>query len=306
MYGLSESYNLLNSRSPEEKANKKSVVLFISDGNPNPSSGALSSGGKIIAFYNLDENITKLADAIKAKPEEMIDGPALWPAISGGYQRHDVNPSILAKDDTGNIIGAYGQNTEIITVGYMLNLDIHIQRLTDMATTDNDYINIPANAKGTSVDYLTEQILQGMNFPGGRNAVLRDEISEYYYIPEGAVLPENVTVEGSIEEGQTIVWNIGDILHYAKTDEPTIKIPLVLKEEYRDVPITTYYPTNNDYPEPDLTTPDSGPDGEDTGQNCTILIHLTTSAMIQLEHLNYLFHQLLRREVFPLLKHLTK
>ncbi|MFV0393350.1 MAG: hypothetical protein ACK5LC_02990 [Coprobacillaceae bacterium] len=264
IYGLSEAYNLLDSRTENAKKNKSAVVIFLSDGTPDPAKSSLMVGNTLYAFYNPDEHIYGLTNAIKGKPTEITNG-SFWKETTGRYQRHDVDPNKLAKDSDGNIIGAYGQDAMIVTVGYMLDSEDSENRLQNMASNTNAYISIPADAEGTTADYLTEKLLDSIHIPGGRNAVLKDEISKYYYVPEDVVLPEGVTIEGTIEDGQTIVWNIGDVYSYSKENEPTITVPLVLREEYRDVVSTTYYPTNNDNPEPDLTTPDSGLDGEDTG-----------------------------------------
>jgi hypothetical protein len=263
VYGLSEAYNMLDARSAQAKANKDAVVIVLSDGTPDPATGTFGSGGNIYAFYNTDAHIYGLADAIKADVNDIITG-SFWSQISGTYQRHSVDPSILAKDSSNNIIGAYGQDAEIITVGYMLDSQNSKDRLSNIASNSN-YIDIPADAQGSTENYLSDKLLSSVIMPGGRNAVLRDEVSEYYYVPDDAVLPAGVTIEGTIEDGQTIVWEIGNIYKYTKENEPSITIPLVLKEEYRDVASTTYYPTNNDNPQVDLTTPGSGPDGEDTG-----------------------------------------
>ncbi|MFV0393351.1 MAG: hypothetical protein ACK5LC_02995 [Coprobacillaceae bacterium] len=264
MSGLSHAYNLLDSRTDSAKKNKDSAVIFLSDGTPDPANGTFFTTSGICAFYNPDAHIYGLTDAIKAPFGEIVNG-TFWESVSGTYQRHDVDPTILARDSSNNIIGAYGQDTKLVSVGYMLDSEDSKTRLKNMASSTEDYIDIPTNAEGTTADYLKDKLLDSIHFPGGRNAVLRDEISKYYYIPEDAVLPAGVTIEGTIEDGQTIVWEIGDVYNYAKEDEPTITVPLVLREEYREVSSTTYYPTNNDNPEPDLTTPENGPDGENTG-----------------------------------------
>lgn len=264
MYGLSEAYNLLDSRTPIEKANKKAIVLFMSDGTPDPATGTLQGAGNIYAFYNNDSHIYGLAEAIESPTDKIVEG-SFFAEISGPYQRHSVNPNILARDENNKIIGAYGQNADIISIGYMLDSDDSIQRLQNMAFGADDYIGIPANSLGTTENYLTEKLLNTIVIPGGKKAVLKDQISKYYYVPEDAVLPAGVSIEGTIEDGQTVVWKIGNIYEYTKANEPTITIPIVLKEEYRKVHSTTYYPTNNDNPEPDLYTPENGPDNEDTG-----------------------------------------
>ncbi|MDL2276942.1 hypothetical protein LJC02_04740, partial [Breznakia sp. OttesenSCG-928-G09] len=264
IYGLGEAYNLLDARSESAKKNKKAVVLLLSDGTPDPASGTFSNAGNIYAFWNNDNHIYGIANALK-NTEDQIDSSTFWKDVSGPYQRHSVKPDILARNDTKGISGAYGEESDIISVGYMLDAQASKDRLATIASTQSDYIDIPADATGSTENYLTEKLLQSIVRPGGRNAVLRDEVSKYYYVPEDSVLPEGVTIEGTIESGQTIVWTIGNVYEYPKGQEPSISIPLVLKEEYRSVKSTTYYPTNKDNPEPDLTTPDPGKDGEDTG-----------------------------------------
>ena len=265
MYGLSMAYNLLTERTAEAKATKNAVVLFISDGVPYSASATqyagFAGGSTIVSFYNPDAHIQGLATAIKSD-DAFVDAGGFWSMISSTTQRHDVKPAYLLNNNTG----APGLEADIITVGYMIDGGSAGQnRLKDMASNPDAYINVPPSAEGATASYLANQLLNSSVFPGGREAVLSDEISRYFYIPDNWDNPyDNVVVNGSQTGTQTVEWTIGDIYKYLTADEPSITIPLVLREEYRNVNRTTYYPTNND-PDPDLYNPDNEPDSPDTG-----------------------------------------
>ena len=269
MYGLSMAYNLLCGRSDTAKENKRAVVVFISDGVPYSMSATNfipGSGSVISAFYNPDAHITGISNAIKSDAAFVSDG-AFWASISGSYQRHDVNSDYLLNGNTG----VAGLGAQMVTVSYMIEEEYSgtDSRLKSMASDAASNISISPNDTGSTEGYLAQQLLDSSVFPGGREAVLRDEVSKYFYVPDGAVLPAGVTIEGTIEYGQTIVWDIGTVYQYSQDAEPTITVPLVLREAYRDVEIDTYYPTNADDPEPSINTPESDSDGADTGAQLT-------------------------------------
>ena len=296
VYGLSMAYNMLEERSPEAKETKQAVVLFISDGVPYSQGATITVNGQMVAMYNPDPHIYSIAEFIKEPAGAPIKtDAAFWTSIQADYvpdmhagapynattyeadflnraNRHDMNRDYLMTNEAepSAYIGAYGKGAQIITVGYMIEEEERGDdlRLKNMATDAASYINIPPSPSGSIEGYLTEQLLNSSMFPGGRNSVLRDVISKYFYIPEDAELPDGVTVEGTIEDGQTLVWDIGNI--YSFQEDLTITVPLVLREEYRDVDQITYYPTNADDPEPSLYEPyepgtSNAPDGPDTG-----------------------------------------
>lgn len=265
IYGLSEAYNLLYARTPGEKANKEAIVIMLTDGTPNPANATFAANGNIYAFYNSDANIYALDNAIKGVQGQRDMLPNFWTQTTGAYQRHSVNPDFLTKDANNAIIGADCLQGKVVSVGYMLDSQAYKDRLTNIASSPSNYIDIPADAEGSTENYLTEKLLNSIVLPGATNAVLRDEISKYYSIPDGAILPEGVSVELSEDGKQTIVWDFGDVYKYDPENEPSIKIPLVLREEYRNVPKNTYYPTNADLPEVDVNTPEAGADGDQTG-----------------------------------------
>lgn len=262
-YGLSMAYNLLQSRSDEAKASKGAMVVFLSDGVPQSTATmrlGWGGGGGIVSFGQTNERILSMSEAITSSNPTSIEG-----ALTGGYQRHEINPAYLTSLG-GENYEAQGMGAEMISVDYMANSSI----LKEMASNQQSYLEVPANNVGAGADYLSDLLLNSTIFPGGRNSVLRDEVSQYYYVPEDAQLPEGVTIEGNYEdnkEAQTIVWNLGDLYDYAPEDYPTINIPLVLKEEYRDVARNTYYPTNADTSEvgTDIYDAERGTDDENTG-----------------------------------------
>ena len=91
---------------------------------------------------------------------------------------------------------------------------------------------VPADNVGAGKRYLSDLLLNSTLFPGGRDSVLRDKVSQYYYVPENATLPQGVTIEGNYEdkgEEQTIVWELGDLYDYSPDGYPAVNIPLVLK-----------------------------------------------------------------------------
>lgn len=268
IYGLSMAYNMLHERTAQEKEERRAVVVFLSDGKPYSASGtnyANGGNGTVISVANYDENIYTMAELITSD-ELFVTGTPInkfW-ELTGDprYLRNDINPGYLLRE--GDAIGAPGMGAQLVTVGYMLDKQESYDRLEKMASSPESFIKVTGE-QGTTEGYLSECLLNANIFPGGRNSVLRDVVSKYYYVPEDAVLPQGVTIEGSIEAGQTIVWDIGDIYRYDAEKEPSITIPLVLREAYRDVSQTTYYPTNDDNPEPSLYDPSNGPDGPDTG-----------------------------------------
>lgn len=262
-YGLSKAYNLLQSRSDEAKAAKGAMVVFLSDGVPQSTATmrvGWGGGGSIVSFGQTDDRILALSKAITSDGPVQIEG-----ALSGAYQRHDIQPDYLRPID-GTVYEAAGMGAEMLAVDYMANSAI----LKSMANDPQNYLEVPADNVGAGEAYLSDLLLNSTLFPGGRDSILRDEVSKYYYVPENAVLPEGVTVEGNYEdrgEAQTIVWNLGDLYDYTTESYPSITIPLVLKNDYRQVNQATYYPTNADTSEKatDIYDPDRGVDDEDTG-----------------------------------------
>ncbi|MDL2288188.1 hypothetical protein LJC32_02270 [Oscillospiraceae bacterium OttesenSCG-928-F05] len=266
VYGLSMAYNLLTER-PDKT--KQAVVLFLSDGVPYSMDGStyipnMLGNTDVAAFYNPDAHITALADAIKGTADVTTPTSDFWDVISGKYQRHDVKVTHLLPGNSG----APGLGTQLVTVGYMIDGDGSgaMDRLEKIATATESYINIPANAANSTKGRLEEKLLNASLFPGGHESVLRDTISKYYYVPDSWVSPyPNVKILGTQDGPQVIEWTIGDIYTYPAENEPSITVPLVLREQYRTVDQTTYYPTN-EYtpaadPDPELYKPENGPDG---------------------------------------------
>lgn len=273
IYGLSMAYNMLQERSDEAKATKRAVVIFLSDGTP---AGTHRNGSTIFAFDNAIRNVKIIAEAITGTDDVTDPGAHddLWNwRIPAMYQRHDIDRQYWIIEENSansnntkneNVLGVPGLGVEMLTIGYMLDAESSKTCLKEIASRPENFIDIAANSNNTAAQ-LADRLRSSLLLPGGRDAVLRDVISKYFYIPEDAKLPAGVAVEGTIADGQTLVWTIGDIFQYPKDKEPTITIPLVLREQYRQVEADTYYPTNADMPEPPLDTPDRGPDGPETG-----------------------------------------
>ncbi len=270
IYGLSQAYNLLAGRSPAEKNARRGVVVFISDGKPY-TEGTYGAPLNPYSFANQPTFIDLMVMAIKNPSTDLITDATKPPAYdffkATSYLRHDITSSFIQNDGQANE-GVYALGAEIVSVGYMVPTG-EDGRLRSMASNPAGYISVNSNAQGAGSDALKNALLDANLFPGGREAVLYDKISKYSYIPDSPVitgdLRNGVTINGTKEAGQTIVWDIVSIYAYAPGSEPTIKVPLVLREEYRKVSSTTYYPTNADNPEPSLTDPSRGPDGPDTG-----------------------------------------
>ena len=262
-YGLSMAYNLLQSRSDEAKATKGAMVVFLSDGVPQSTAtmrAGWSGGGPIVSFGQTDVRILAMSTAITSNEPVEVEG-----APTGTYQRHDIDPNYL-KLIEGTTYEVAGMGAEMLTVDYMANSAI----LKTMANDPQNYFEVPADNVGAGKTYLTDLLLNSTLFPGGRDSVLRDKVSQYYYVPENATLPQGVTIEGNYEdkgEEQTIVWELGDLYDYSPDGYPSVNIPLVLKEEYRQVSQDTYYPTNADTSDKarDILNPERGIDDEDTG-----------------------------------------
>ncbi|MBD5823586.1 Spy0128 family protein [Lactococcus petauri] len=262
-YGLSMAYNLLQSRSNEAKATKGAMVVFLSDGVPQSTAtmrAGWSGGGPIVSFGQTDGRILAMSAAITSDEPVEVEG-----ALTGTYQRHDIDQNYL-KLIEGTTYEVAGMGAEMLTVDYMANSAI----LKTMANDPQNYFEVPADNVGAGKTYLTDLLLNSTLFPGGRDSVLRDKVSQYYYVPENATLPQGVTIEGNYEdkgEEQTIVWELGDLYDYSPDGYPSVNIPLVLKEEYRQVSQDTYYPTNADTSDKamDILDPERGIDDEDTG-----------------------------------------
>lgn len=262
-YGLSMAYNLLQSRSDAAKATKGAMVVFLSDGVPQSTATmrvGWAGGGGIVSFGQTDGRILAMSQAITSNDPVQIEGEP-----SGTYQRHDIDASYLSHVN-GSTYEAAGMGAEMLTIDYMANSAI----LKSMANDPQNYLEVPADNVGAGKTYLSDLLLNSTLFPGGRESVLRDKVSKYYYVPENATLPQGVTIEGNYEEKgeeQTIVWDLGDLYDYAPDGYPTINIPLVLKDEYRQVAQDTYYPTNADTSEKgtDIYDSERGNDDEDTG-----------------------------------------
>lgn len=262
-YGLSMAYNLLQSRSDEAKATKGAMVVFLSDGVPQSTAtmrAGWSGGGPIVSFGQTDGRILAMSAAITSDEPVEVEG-----APTGTYQRHDIDQNYL-KLIEGTTYEVAGMGAEMLTVDYMANSAI----LKTMANDPQNYFEVPADNVGAGKTYLTDLLLNSTLFPGGRDSVLRDKVSQYYYVPENATLPQGVTIEGNYEdkgEEQTIVWELGDLYDYSPDGYPSVNIPLVLKEEYRQVSQDTYYPTNADTSDKamDILDPERGIDDEDTG-----------------------------------------
>lgn len=262
-YGLSMAYNLLQSRSDEAKATKSAMVVFLSDGVPQSTAtmrAGWSGGGPIVSFGQTDGRILAMSAAITSDEPVEVEG-----APTGTYQRHDIDQNYL-KLIEGTTYEVAGMGAEMLTVDYMANSAI----LKTMANDPQNYFEVPADNVGAGKTYLTDLLLNSTLFPGGRDSVLRDKVSQYYYVPENATLPQGVTIEGNYEdkgEEQTIVWELGDLYDYSPDGYPSVNIPLVLKEEYRQVSQDTYYPTNADTSDKakDILDPERGIDDEDTG-----------------------------------------
>ena len=262
-YGLSMAYNLLQSRSDEAKATKGAMVVFLSDGVPQSTAtmrAGWAGGGPIVSFGQTDGRILAMSAAITSDGPVEVEG-----APTGTYQRHDIDPNYLNLIE-GTTYEVAGMGAEMLTVDYMANSAI----LKIMANDPQNYFEVPADNVGAGKTYLTDLLLNSTLFPGGRDSVLRDKVSQYYYVPENATLPQGVTIEGNYEdngEEQTIVWELGDLYDYSPDGYPSVNIPLVLKEEYRHVSQDTYYPTNADTSDKakDILVPDRGVDDEDTG-----------------------------------------
>ncbi|WP_270323570.1 Spy0128 family protein [Lactococcus petauri] len=262
-YGLSMAYNLLQSRSDEAKATKGAMVVFLSDGVPQSTAtmrAGWSGGGPIVSFGQTDGRILAMSAAITSDEPVEVEG-----APTGTYQRHDIDTNYL-KLIEGTTYEVAGMGAEMLTVDYMANSAI----LKTMANDPQNYFEVPADNVGAGKTYLTDLLLNSTFFPGGRDSVLRDKVSQYYYVPENATLPQGVTIEGNYEdkgEEQTIVWELGDLYDYSPDGYPSVNIPLVLKEEYRQVSQDTYYPTNADTSDKakDILDPERGIDDEDTG-----------------------------------------
>lgn len=219
-----------------------------------------SGGGPIVSFGQTDGRILAMSAAITSDEPVEVEG-----APTGTYQRHDIDPNYL-KLIEGTTYEVAGMGAEMLTVDYMANSAI----LKTMANDPQNYFEVPADNVGAGKTYLTDLLLNSTLFPGGRDSVLRDKVSQYYYVPENATLPQGVTIEGNYEdkgEEQTIVWELGDLYDYSPDGYPSVNIPLVLKEEYRQVSQDTYYPTNADTSDKarDILNPERGIDDEDTG-----------------------------------------
>lgn len=296
IYGLSMAYNMIASR-PEAEQDRAAVVVFLSDGTPYDQKASLAYSNNIHSFFNPDSSIKWLSDAIKSTDEyyygekdpnntQYATNPKtdFWPGYAYHKvdaktitHRHDVKPEFLKYDDeTKTYIGAKGLGASIVTVGYMIeDTEQNVKRLTDMASDPSLYIELKAEASATTAGVLAQKLLETTLYPGGRNSILTDEISKYFYVPEDwadkivysdSASGSTVTIEpasGADAGNQTLVWNIGNIFSYAEGKEPRITIPLVLREEYRSVSSTTYYPTNADDAEPPLDIPGGhDPDAE--------------------------------------------
>ncbi len=262
-YGLSMAYNLLQSRSDEAKETKGAMVVFLSDGVPQSTAtmrAGWSGGGPIVSFGQTDGRILAMSAAITSDEPVEVEG-----APTGTYQRHDIDQNYL-KLIEGTTYEVAGMGAEMLTVDYMANSAI----LKTMANDPQNFFEVPADNVGAGKTYLTDLLLNSTLFPGGRDSVLRDKVSQYYYVPENATLPQGVTIEGNYEdkgEEQTIVWELGDLYDYSPDGYPSVNILLVLKEEYRQVSQDTYYPTNADTSDKamDILDPERGIDDEDTG-----------------------------------------
>lgn len=277
VYGLSMAYNLIAGR--QENTERKAVVVFLSDGNPYSTSTyyADNAAGSIASFCNHDTYISLLAKAISGKEDVTETGPYapqhLWGG-TGRYQRHDIEEKYLLKEN-GVPVGVPGLGAQLVTVSYMVNEESCMNRLRNMATDEISYIEIPAESTASTSDLLTQRLIDTVLVPGGREAVLKDEISQYFRVDKSRLQEllgdryDQVTILESEKDGnpiQTISWEIGDIYECLSSDAPQITLPLILKEEYRNVLQKTYYPTNADTdPVPDLYDPKQGPKGKENG-----------------------------------------
>lgn len=237
IYGLSMAYNLLNNRTEEDKAAKKAIVVFISDGVPDPQGATLSRNGKIVAFYNAPAHISELANAIKGD-ENWTPNPGLatsfWGARSGAYQRHDVDA-----------VDVMGMGATIISVALMIENN-QTAILQGMASGSEFFYDFNINDASGSSGVLTDHLLNMTLLPAGRETVLSDKISQYFTVDEENLSEGLQCITDAFTGEQTIKYNIGQIYD----QELSITIPLILKEEYRGEQDLTYYPTNEDGDKP--------------------------------------------------------
>lgn len=275
VYALSEAYEMLADRG---ETKNKAAVVFLSDGVPYPRNSAN------ISFSNQGTFVKPLVEAITSTEKDITYTTSFnepfWARGKGygnGTARHSVDSSYV--NNNSGVYSADGQGAQIVTVSYMLDKneveDYGNQYglgnvLEYMASGAESYIEISTDAESSSAGHLSTMLLNSSIFPGGRESVLRDEISKYFYVNPDQTLPAGVTVEQDPDSGNDVlVWELGDIYAYAHDDEPTITVELILKEEYRADKIskTTYYPTNADSTNKgqDIYDPEYGPDDPDTG-----------------------------------------
>ncbi|MDL2274410.1 hypothetical protein LJC34_07745, partial [Oscillospiraceae bacterium OttesenSCG-928-G22] len=278
IYGLSQAYNLIAGRADKTR---KPVVIFLSDGKPySTSTQQVPPNSQIGSFANQERFVEAMTEIISNPVGTHVDGALgnlhLWKQ-TGFFLRNDIDRTYYDSDEEGP--PALG--VPIVTVGYMVQEDVNIKRLQKMASSPNGYIDIPADGSRMTQNELVENLLHAAVFPGGRNAVLEDEISKYFYVNPSFITgdivdsgadyttyqstKQNIAIRQYTDGREVVLWTIGNIYQYAEVDEPSITVPLVLREPYRTVSKITYYPTNADNPEPPLDNPANGPDGEDTG-----------------------------------------
>lgn len=274
-YALSMAYNLIAERTDKDR---NAIVIFLSDGKPYPN----GAGFLPYAFANQDSGILNLAKAIKNTETtvlvEGVEDPLggdnaynFWNRCQGkNYQRHDVDMANLNTED-GNVVSVPGLGARLITIGYMMSEQTQAGGLARLKQMSSDDSFLKVDEQQGSVKGELQDILKSLSvFPGGRNAVLVDEISKYFYVANPAdpvsdsnvedVQVEIVTDENGVE---FIRWILGDV--YRTTDDLFIKVPIVLKDEWRQVAVDTFYPTNADIDEYPLTGTDVGPDRKTTG-----------------------------------------
>lgn len=284
IYGLSQAYNLIAAR--EGKLNN-AVVVFLSDGKPYMES---NWGGKseILSFANRPKLVEGMIKVISNPVGTLVDGQDtgtihLWNQ-KGTWLRNDINQKYYQPPGADGIeVGPLALGVPIVTVGYMVSDGDSVTRLKNMASAADGFIEIKANDNRITKNELVKKLLNATVYPGGSNAVLRDEISKYFYVNPDFITKDIVDEEVDVyttyqstnpaiaiqqfEDGREfVIWTIGSIYKYETKDEPSITVPLVLKEDYRKVSTTTYYPTNADKnPDPPLDDPNNGPDDPDNG-----------------------------------------
>ncbi|USJ19374.1 Spy0128 family protein [Lactococcus formosensis] len=263
----------LNYNSQRMKNFRDNLVLKNNEhGYFGPSTGTtIEADGSISGVYNSTVGWKGSIAENKAAIDDMLPRLFTTPqtdyqyGLSMAYNLLQIDPNYL-KLIEGTTYKVAGMGAEMLTVDYMANSAI----LKTMSNDSQNYFEVPADNVGAGKRYLSDLLLNSTLFPGGRDSVLRDKVSQYYYVPENATLPQGVTIEGNYEdkgEEQTIVWELGDLYDYSPDGYPSVNIPLVLKEEYRQVSQDTYYPTNADtsYKARDILDPERGIDDEDTG-----------------------------------------